>query len=109
MLPSMASAQYCGNYKGRQSHLDNGFWPDDYVKINDAILTTRYGLGYRANRLGKSTTLFACLLEINKPELNILTAEDPVEYYLEGAGQVQARTNRPDVRQYITRILASRS
>ena len=39
---------------------------------------------------GKTTTLYGCLQHINDPELNIMTAEDPVEYYLEGVGQTQA-------------------
>ncbi|MBN2359187.1 MAG: type II secretion system ATPase GspE [Deltaproteobacteria bacterium] len=38
---------------------------------------------------GKTTTLYACLSKINKPDLNILTIEDPVEYQLQGVGQVQ--------------------
>jgi type IV pilus assembly protein PilB len=38
---------------------------------------------------GKSTTLFALLNEINRPELKIVTVEDPVEYRLTGANQVQ--------------------
>ena len=38
---------------------------------------------------GKTTTLSACLRRINSPELNILTAEDPVEYDIPGVGQVQ--------------------
>jgi general secretion pathway protein E len=38
---------------------------------------------------GKTSTLYACLAQINKPELNILTIEDPVEYQLNGVGQVQ--------------------
>ncbi len=42
---------------------------------------------------GKSTTLYAALKEINKPGVNILTAEDPVEYDLKGVGQVQVRDN----------------
>ncbi|MGC4113956.1 MAG: type II secretion system ATPase GspE [Myxococcales bacterium] len=36
---------------------------------------------------GKTTTLYAALSRINKPDLNILTAEDPVEYQLQGIGQ----------------------
>lgn len=40
---------------------------------------------------GKSTTLYAALTELNCPERNILTAEDPVEYQLDGVGQVQIR------------------
>ena len=38
---------------------------------------------------GKSTTLYSCLLKINTPELNILTVEDPIEYELQGIGQMQ--------------------
>src|SRR5438270_2769809 len=38
---------------------------------------------------GKSTTLFAALTEINRPEINIITVEDPVEYRLGGINQVQ--------------------
>jgi type IV pilus assembly protein PilB len=38
---------------------------------------------------GKSTTLFACLNQINRPEINIITVEDPVEYRLGGVNQVQ--------------------
>ncbi len=38
---------------------------------------------------GKTTTLYACLNKVNKPDLNILTVEDPVEYDLAGIGQVQ--------------------
>jgi type IV pilus assembly protein PilB len=38
---------------------------------------------------GKSTTLYATLTEISKPEINIITVEDPVEYRLAGVNQVQ--------------------
>jgi general secretion pathway protein E len=38
---------------------------------------------------GKTSTLYACLAKINRPDLNILTIEDPVEYQLKGVGQVQ--------------------
>ncbi len=38
---------------------------------------------------GKSTTLYAALAEINHPEINIITVEDPVEYRLQGINQVQ--------------------
>ena len=39
---------------------------------------------------GKTTTLYAALAHLNKPEKNILTCEDPVEYTMEGIGQIQA-------------------
>jgi type IV pilus assembly protein PilB len=38
---------------------------------------------------GKSTTLYAALTEINRPEINIITVEDPVEFRLSGVNQVQ--------------------
>jgi type IV pilus assembly protein PilB len=38
---------------------------------------------------GKSTTLYGALAEINRPEVNIITVEDPVEYRLAGVNQVQ--------------------
>ncbi len=38
---------------------------------------------------GKSTTLFAALTQINRPEINIITVEDPVEYRLAGVNQIQ--------------------
>ncbi len=41
---------------------------------------------------GKTTTLYACLSEINSPDINILTVEDPVEYQLEGISQTQVNT-----------------
>lgn len=40
---------------------------------------------------GKSTTLYAFLSELNNEGTNILTAEDPVEYEIEGVGQVQVQ------------------
>lgn len=41
---------------------------------------------------GKSTTLYATLNELNKPETNIITIEDPVEYQLEGVNQIALNT-----------------
>ncbi len=38
---------------------------------------------------GKSTTMYALLREINRPELNIITVEDPIEYQVEGINQVE--------------------
>jgi type IV pilus assembly protein PilB len=38
---------------------------------------------------GKTTTLYSLLSELNKPDINIITVEDPVEYKLEGVNQVQ--------------------
>ncbi len=40
---------------------------------------------------GKSTTLYAALGRVNKEEINILTAEDPVEFTINGVGQVHVK------------------
>ncbi len=40
---------------------------------------------------GKTTTLYASLNELNRPDRKIITAEDPVEYYLPGINQVEVR------------------
>lgn len=41
---------------------------------------------------GKTTTLYTLLKEVNRPEVNIITVEDPVEYKLAGINQVQVNT-----------------
>ena len=41
---------------------------------------------------GKSTTLYAGLMQIDEKERNILTVEDPIEYAIEGIGQTQVNT-----------------
>ncbi len=41
---------------------------------------------------GKSTTLYATLNAVSKPEINVITVEDPVEYRLPGINQVQINT-----------------
>ena len=40
---------------------------------------------------GKTTSLYAALNELNRPDRKIITAEDPVEYYLPGVNQVEIR------------------
>ena len=40
---------------------------------------------------GKTTTLYSILTELNRPEVNIITVEDPVEYQMTGIGQVQVQ------------------
>ena len=41
---------------------------------------------------GKTTTLYATLKELNQPERNIITVEDPIEYRMEGVNQVAVNT-----------------
>lgn len=40
---------------------------------------------------GKTTTLYSALMKLNKPEVNIMTVEDPVEYSFPGINQVQVK------------------
>ena len=42
---------------------------------------------------GKTTTLYAALNSMNRPDRKIITAEDPVEYYLPGVNQVEVKHN----------------
>ncbi len=69
-----------------------GFADDDYQKIrnlinrpNGIILVTG------PTGSGKTTSLYAALNELNTPDRKIITAEDPVEYYLPGVNQVEIR------------------
>jgi general secretion pathway protein E len=41
---------------------------------------------------GKTTTLYASLLKLNDSSRNIMTVEDPIEYYIDGVGQTQVNT-----------------
>jgi type IV pilus assembly protein PilB len=69
---------------------DLGFSPENYVRFRDSF-TKPYGmiLVTGPTGSGKSTTLYATLNQISKPEVNVITVEDPVEYVLPGINQVQ--------------------
>ena len=69
-----------------------GFEKNDLNKLTKAI-TSPQGMVLVTGPTGsgKTTTLYSILKHINKPSMNILTAEDPVEYELEGIGQVHVR------------------
>lgn len=43
---------------------------------------------------GKTTSLYSLLAEMNKPDINIMTAEDPVEYQLQGISQIEVDERR---------------
>ena len=69
-----------------------GFADQDLKMLNEAIHSPQgMVLVTGPTGSGKTTTLYSILKTINKPSMNILTAEDPVEYELEGVGQVQVR------------------
>jgi general secretion pathway protein E len=70
-----------------------GFSPDSLQKLDDLLAKT-YGilLVTGPTGSGKSTTLYACLQKINKPDINIITVEDPVEQRVHGVGQIQVNS-----------------
>jgi type IV pilus assembly protein PilB len=67
-----------------------GFSPDNYTRYSESF-TKPYGmiLVTGPTGSGKSTTLYATLNILNRPEVNIITVEDPVEYRLNGVNQIQ--------------------
>lgn len=71
-----------------------GFFSDDQqafeklLGLPDGILLVTGPTGS-----GKTTTLYACLNVINKPDRKIITVEDPVEYELAGINQVMVKTD----------------
>ncbi|MDP0490966.1 MAG: ATPase, T2SS/T4P/T4SS family [Verrucomicrobiota bacterium JB023] len=71
-----------------------GFFSDDeavfkkMINLPDGILLVTGPTGS-----GKTTTLYACLNEINKPDRKIITVEDPVEYQLAGINQVMVKSD----------------
>jgi type II secretion system protein E len=70
-----------------------GFLSDDQetferlIKLPDGILLVTGPTGS-----GKTTTLYACLNYINKPDRKIITVEEPIEYQMTGINQVQVNT-----------------
>ena len=77
---------------GDKALADLGFEKKDLQKLVKAI-TSPQGMVLVTGPTGsgKTTTLYSVLKHINKPGMNILTAEDPVEYEMEGIGQVQIK------------------
>jgi general secretion pathway protein E len=71
---------------------DLGFSPREYA-LMDALIRRPDGiiLVTGPTGSGKTTTLYACINRINQPNLNILTAEDPVEYEIQGIHQVHVQ------------------
>jgi type IV pilus assembly protein PilB len=71
-----------------------GFEPESLEKFKTAI-NKPYGIVLVTGPTGsgKTNTLYSALSSLNKPETNIMTAEDPVEFNLAGINQVQVREN----------------
>ena len=71
---------------------DLGFSPREYA-LMDGLIRRPDGIVLVTGPTGsgKTTTLYACINRINQPNLNILTAEDPVEYEIQGIHQVHVQ------------------
>jgi type IV pilus assembly protein PilB len=69
-----------------------GFEPDSLAKFERAILKP-YGMVLVTGPTGsgKTNTLYSSISRLNQPGVNIMTAEDPVEYQLAGINQVQMK------------------
>jgi type II secretory ATPase GspE/PulE/Tfp pilus assembly ATPase PilB-like protein len=69
---------------------DLGMLDDDLRRFRKAIHKP-YGMILLTGPTGsgKSTTLFAALQEINHPDINIMTVENPIEYVMDGVSQIQ--------------------
>ncbi len=69
-----------------------GFEPDSLAKFEEAIFKP-WGMVLVTGPTGsgKTNTLYSALAKVNTPEVNIMTAEDPVEFNLPGINQVQMK------------------
>lgn len=71
-----------------------GFEPEDLAIFKEAIkLPQGMLLITGPTGSGKTTTIYSALAELNQPDVNISTAEDPVEFNLEGINQVQMNSD----------------
>ena len=71
---------------------DLGFGDEDWKRFS-ALIKRPNGilLVTGPTGSGKTTTLYAALNELNRPDVKIITAEDPVEYYLPGVNQCEVK------------------
>ena len=71
---------------------DLGFAEDDFARFQQIIKRPNgIFLVTGPTGSGKTTTLYSALNELNRPDRKIITAEDPVEYYLPGVNQVEVK------------------
>src|SRR6516165_1958189 len=71
---------------------DLGFAEDDFARFQNIIKRPNgIFLVTGPTGSGKTTTLYAALNELNRPDRKVIIAEDPVEYYLPGVNQVEVK------------------
>jgi len=72
-----------------------GYEDKSFADISEAI-ESPYGmlLVTGPTGSGKSTTLYSCVQRVAEPEVNVVTVEDPVEYQMDGIGQVPVNPKR---------------
>jgi type IV pilus assembly protein PilB len=71
---------------------DLGFGDEDWARFKQLIKRPNGILLVTGpTGSGKTTTLYAALNELNRPDVKIITAEDPVEYYLPGVNQCEVK------------------
>ncbi len=65
--------------------------PEDGLRYFQGLIKSSHGiiLVTGPTGSGKTTTLYSALSTINNPDINIITIEDPIEYQIEGIGQIQ--------------------
>jgi type IV pilus assembly protein PilB len=69
-----------------------GFFADDHKTFDELMgLPDGIILVTGPTGSGKTTTLYACLNQVNKPDKKIITVEDPVEYQMAGINQVHVK------------------
>lgn len=79
-----------GRKMGALRLTDLGMKKQDYeIVLNELKQSTGMILSAGPTGSGKTTTIAACLAEVNKPELKIITLEDPVEYRIAGIDQTE--------------------
>ena len=80
--------------KASRLNLSDLGMPQDQLAIMTDIISKPHGIVLVTGPTGsgKTTSLYAALTDLNDASRNILTVEDPIEYYLPGIGQTQVNT-----------------
>jgi len=79
-------------------------FPEDLQADFQALLQQPYGtiLVCGPTGSGKTTTLYSCLKQLERPDRKLLTVEDPVEYEMAGVTQVQVDTSPREIEKRVT-------